>query len=1066
MVAHISYTLGLDIGMASVGAALLTDSRILALYVRAFEKAEQPKNGESLNVSWREAKSTRRRLRRRAHRLLRLRRLLTRHGLMAKQALPLCATSSWRLRAEGLDRALSAEEFACAIYHIIKHRGFQSNRKSEARDDEKVGQMLSGVNGNRTLLQASGFRTMGELAYRHEAFKVAKRNKAGAYKHTFARDDLLAEMRQLFASQVELGQVHASADLLTACEALLLARKPTLSGKELLKMVGKCTFETNEFRAPKASFRAEQFVWLTKLNNLRLTSMGRKREPDARERAIAINLPFELTKLTYKQLRSKWALGPDERFAALSYRHDGKNPEDAVLFEAKGFHVLRKIYEDAGEKDAWLQVRLDPDKLDCLAFALTCFKDDAESRAYLQQNGFADGLIEHVLAYSFSEFIRLSQKALIKLLDFMQQGQRYDEAVQAAGYAHHSDLVGQSVKQCLLPEIVRADFPNPVVYRALNQARKLVNAIVRQYGPPAAVHIELARDLARPYDERKKIERAQQEFRDEKEKAAQRFRQQFGVEPNSKNQDLLKMRLYHEQDGQSAYSQRGMDLHRLFEPGYAEIDHALPYSRSFDDSQNNKVLVLTAENRDKGNRTPFEYLDGANQSSRWCQFVAWVNANKKLRQAKKQRLLRVNFGEEESSEFKERNLNDTRYICRAFKSLVETHLQLSSAAPDKPEARRCVVLSGQLTAHLRARWGLLKVRQDGDLHHAMDAAVIAACSHSMVKKMADYSRAGELKAVRDGYIDPETGEIRKATRQMPEFPMPWPHFRSELKAWLADDPQAALATLPGYVDEMPVLPIRVSRAPLRRGAGEAHQDTIRSMASGAPGQSAVKTPLSALKLKDLENIVGYGDARNASLIAAIEERLIKHKDDGKKAFAEPLYKPGSPERIAPQVRSVKLLSTQASGIEVRGGVANNGSMLRVDIFTRKGKFFAVPLYVSDLVKAVLPNYAIIPDKLERDWLLMDDSYTFCFSLHPNDWVVVRYGKGKPSKEGYFGGLDRSVAAISLWAHDRNQSIGKNGLMRGIGIKTVASIEKYHVDVLGRLYRAKPETRQPLARRKG
>lgn len=29
------YTLGLDIGMASVGAALLTDSRIIALHVRA-----------------------------------------------------------------------------------------------------------------------------------------------------------------------------------------------------------------------------------------------------------------------------------------------------------------------------------------------------------------------------------------------------------------------------------------------------------------------------------------------------------------------------------------------------------------------------------------------------------------------------------------------------------------------------------------------------------------------------------------------------------------------------------------------------------------------------------------------------------------------------------------------------------------------------------------------------------------------------------------------------------------------------------------------------------------------
>ena len=45
------YTLGLDIGMASVGAALLLpeEQRILALHVRTFDKAETAKEGESLN---------------------------------------------------------------------------------------------------------------------------------------------------------------------------------------------------------------------------------------------------------------------------------------------------------------------------------------------------------------------------------------------------------------------------------------------------------------------------------------------------------------------------------------------------------------------------------------------------------------------------------------------------------------------------------------------------------------------------------------------------------------------------------------------------------------------------------------------------------------------------------------------------------------------------------------------------------------------------------------------------------------------------------------------------------
>lgn len=53
---------GLDIGMASVGWAVLAESRIVALGVRAFDKAETAKEGESLNLARRSARLMRRRL--------------------------------------------------------------------------------------------------------------------------------------------------------------------------------------------------------------------------------------------------------------------------------------------------------------------------------------------------------------------------------------------------------------------------------------------------------------------------------------------------------------------------------------------------------------------------------------------------------------------------------------------------------------------------------------------------------------------------------------------------------------------------------------------------------------------------------------------------------------------------------------------------------------------------------------------------------------------------------------------------------------------------------------------
>ncbi len=77
-----SLTFGLDIGIASVGWAVLAPNRIVALGVRTFDKAENEK-GEPLNLGRRMARTARTRLERRALRLKRLRRLLRDAGLVS-----------------------------------------------------------------------------------------------------------------------------------------------------------------------------------------------------------------------------------------------------------------------------------------------------------------------------------------------------------------------------------------------------------------------------------------------------------------------------------------------------------------------------------------------------------------------------------------------------------------------------------------------------------------------------------------------------------------------------------------------------------------------------------------------------------------------------------------------------------------------------------------------------------------------------------------------------------------------------------------------------------------------
>ncbi|MGZ8257227.1 MAG: type II CRISPR RNA-guided endonuclease Cas9, partial [Gallionella sp.] len=611
------------------------------------------------------------------------------------------------------------------------------------------------------------------------------------------------------------------------------------------------------------------------------------------------------------------------------------------------------------------------------------------------------------------------------------------------------------------------DIPrNPVVLRALNQARKVVNALIKEYGSPHEVHIEMARDLSRPLKERMEIKKEQEGYRDRNEKAKTEFASDFNVIGAVKGKEFEKYMLYREQQGKCAYSVEALDINRLFELGYVEIDHALPYSRSFDDSKNNKVLVLAKENRNKGNLTPYEYLDGKSDSTRWRNFVAFVEGNKTYRLAKRSRLLRKDFGADEAKGFRERNLNDTRYICKFFKNYVEQYLQLHSDSA----AKRCVVLSGQMTSFLRARWGLIKVRSDSDRHHALDAVVVAACSHSMVKRLSDYSRRKELQQVREGFVDVDTGEIVNPAmfQQLHEhFPDPWQHFRDEVQLRLnIDDATLLRSEMEKFgtysaAALQATRPLFVSRAPQRRNSGAAHKDTIYAQPERLVAQGGVtqKVALSNLTLKDLDKLID--PHRNEKLYAAIRARLEQHGGKGDKAFPanNPLRKPdtdGNP--TGPIVRGVTMVIDKLSGIPIRGGIAKNDTMLRVDVFTKANKFHLVPVYVHHRVTG-LPNRAVVAFKDENEWALIDDSFNFCFSMYPNDLIHTKLKS--ESYWGYFSGCDRTTGAIGLWAQDRNKLAGKDGLYR-VGVKMALSIEKFNVDVLGNRYPAPSETRRDLA----
>ena len=95
---------------------------------------------------------------------------------------------------------------------------------------------------------------------------------------------------------------------------------------------------------------------------------------------------------------------------------------------------------------------------------------------------------------------------------------------------------------------------------------------------------------------------------------------------------------------------------------------------------------MGAENQNKRNRTPYEYLDGKGNSRAWRAFAERVSGCR-FPYAKKQRLLTQKLDEKTEQGFLERNLNDTRYVARFLCQFIEEKMHLEGAGKKREIGR-------------------------------------------------------------------------------------------------------------------------------------------------------------------------------------------------------------------------------------------------------------------------------------------------------------------------------------------------------------------------------------------
>lgn len=1033
---------GIDQGIASCGWAVLRHptpgdptGEIIAMGSWMFDVPETDKERTPTNQIRRGNRLLRRVIGRRAQRMGEIRRLFHSSSLLAGQepeALKRAGLDPWELRARGLDKVLSPAEFAVALGHIAKRRGFKSAKKGKegntAGDDQK---MLKALEATRERL--GRYRTVGEMFGRDLDFRDRKRNRDGLFDRTQSRDDLIHEVGELFKAQRRMGNDAATAELEGAFTSIAFRQ---LEMQDSEKLVGMCQFEPKEKRTAKFAPSFERFRLLSKLVHLRITTPEGERPLTPEEIALAAADLGATAKLTVKVVRKRIGLSDDQRFTAIKPEDES---QDIAARTGEAMHGTKKLRDALGDA-FWVEMQAQPEQLDRIAHVISFFETADTIGAELRKLGLPVGMVE-VLLEDLGVFSRfkgaghISALAARSLIPHLERGLRYDQACEAVGYDHAASRWSKreqvADKQAFnrLVEDMGKEIANPVARKSLTEGLKQLWAMRNRWGLPDAVHIEMARDVGNSLEKRNEIKRGIDKNTAERERQRDEVRELLKIE-DVNGDTLLRYRLAKEQGWRCPYTDKMIPPTAIIATDNSyQVDHILPWSRFGDDSYSNKVLCTARSNQEKKGQTPFEWIMASQGEDGWATFVARVEGNSAFRGAKKRNYVLKNAKEAEER-FRTRNLNDTRYACRLLAEAVKLFFP-EGQRQEKDGERRVFTRPGGLTAALRHAWGvesLKKVdgkRVDDARHHALDALVVAAIGEWEVQRLTrsfqEWEQKGMARPLRQ--VDPPWGDAAS--------------FRREVKDTYDN--------------------VFVARPERRRARGEGHAATIRQVKECDGAQVVYErkaiADLSEKRLADIKD-----PERNQDVIEAIRQWIA----DGRPADKLPRSPAGD------EIRKVRLRTKGKPAVQVRGGTADRGEIVRVDVFAKPNKrgkeeFYLVPIYPHHVMNKrdwpMPPMRSVVAYKDEGEWTLIDHSFAFRFSIHPRSFVEVV----KPSGEiliGYFQGLNRSTGAINLSNHRDSRTLADdNGnSMQSIGAKTLLTMKKYNVDRFGARSEVKSEVR--------
>ncbi len=760
------YGIGLNIGVGYIGFAVVSktnkdDARIEDMGVRFFDSGEtndhKARKGQERTLY----RKARRIHRRRIHRKDRVKNFLQRINLITFDRLKVWQEKHgdqniFAVRLKGLDEKLTPEEIADCIIHICNHRGYREYY--EDNDAKDAGKIKAGLAAFIERFKAGNYRSVADMVLNDEIFRT-ETNFPDYHNHQnderyiiIKRSYQRKELHDILCKQQKYYPQLTNRNIEFLCDKIVFAQRDfeTGPGNEndkdrkfmgFLDSVGKCMFYKDEKRAFRSTIIADVYCLVNWLSQFTFVDLE----------TGEINLPCEAAETIVDDVLNKASVTEKQIKAilkcfGLDMIKNGKldaKPHSTIKtlkvlkasLEASGYSYEELIKEDQFDLEA-------PSKLHMLCKILSENITPKRRDKALKNGGWNELLRVEMAHKKFNGTANVCERYMLEVIKAFLNGEAYGN-FQARRFQEREANVDAETRHKFLPPFTKTMdeeiAKDIVVFKAINETRKIINAIIHKYGSPRYINVEVAEYLGRGFKDRERIAKLNRNNEKERKAITDRLLE-LGLlnEGEVKAKDILRYKLWKAQDGLDLYTGRTIEEKDVLS-GVYDVDHIVPFSLILDDTIHNKALVSRMAIQDKRQRVLREYL--SNDKA----FMDCVAAlfNKRKISAKKYKYLTLESAYAPQSkdildEWKKRNINDSRYISQYIVNYLSRNLLF-----DIKRNRNVFAIKGNITEKMRKfwlnnkSWGSPEKDKDNNLHYAADAVVIANLTPAYVELASD-----------------------------------------------------------------------------------------------------------------------------------------------------------------------------------------------------------------------------------------------------------------------------------------------------------------------------------------